>query len=1375
MGELTGELAEGYKRLMEKKKKHAGSTEEDVVVQEASAETAVTSPTMTMPVKTPAKPAKSNEPAAASVAKPPSSTTGTRKGDDSEPLAANSMRRRSFIKNRSKDRLAKFNQQRNSSMNKEKENKVVEATASEDDMKEADISHVSSNVSTPSMQHVSSTVSVDTRRVSNTSPVEKSPPRATQLETTPNVSQPELETKTADDSQDTDDTFPSLDWKEIEREAKSVSGSDVNTSEDKMDLGPTLVVEEFNPQKDNVSVTSSRSGRSSVHSGRQLNAILEEQAEIVFGADSGKESKSKATNDEDGFAEAYEAIQFNPEDAHVSQAQQTKGGSSNASGPNEDSPSRVARAYHRPHTGEKVVIIENQQVTVKDAHALGTVLEHDDGGSKSDTSGLPSWASQPSVKKPKKKSLKSRPKRRPRKVSAANSVARKDGDPLGRAVSVAFDHLAGYAGLQEDVTSATGPHDEFTVDEEEYMSDDSENIIADIRDALFSTFGCSVPRTRHRQLNDDDTLGTDGGSKVSIEQDGRFIRHTRSGSHASDSMGSEPSLNIPTMPSYDENTDEGTLEDDGTERTFDSKTPYGTSITQDSFKSIQSTPKYKVPEEFDAKPPSIPRTFSSKGRKLASDKSSASVYSDSTGTYRKFVEHDHDAVNLLEDADTFFFGKDAKKDIVKVGKDLNKNVGEFVASIQNLLNPVAPTEGNDSEDVSSNAKDFSPSIDTTSRDVVDSAEPPSKGQESAPESAEMVDTADVFPNSFAMEESEGMEAIAAGGTSPATSEPAAIGDELERSDSLFAAAPKTARSRLDTSSETGSDNTLEELKMMLIEEARQMAPIDFASESAMSTAVEEEKKEEDSHTDAPKLDDQQQPVEEFEFDETLFAQAHQGLVRDGESAPASAEPLSSPAFKAEFEFGDTETAEDNLFPTEFGAVEVPSANGKFEDAFALEEQDTDQIEVSHDDEIIDSSKSDIDLTTADEGSSDPEQNLAGEGIELDDLVESQDREIGFGSVEMTMEPNISSVHEVEEPAGTHPNSFDEDDPQEISFESVEVSMESIPPPPSSKDCSQGSVKEPRPTLAPQFEEKKKKKGVMKGLLRSFKRNKDAKPSKSVLAKSTMSPPGANQKKEQVAATIPNTAGQKKAVVAPTRTKSLPPKRSTAPKLAPTPGLNNLMESYLSEKFDKSTDGSAHNRSVDPWGGKTAKSASEVPKQRNDAVPVSMNEPFNAPVALDRKQHLQDVDQFGFAVSVPNDYSAENDFGGWDLPESSKNQSVFRRSVDSADQVTDTSSSAAFATPDRTKPKVGTRIPNTPVKWESVQDSSNEGIDLRAESKSTSSSGYSQPPAVDWGAVFEKTAKIGVESLRQSDDAINTSPQKVSDFPEIESQESHASF
>ena len=115
--------------------------------------------------------------------------------------------------------------------------------------------------------------------------------------------------------------------------------------------------------------------------------------------------------------------------------------------------------------------------------------------------------------------------------------------------------------------------------------------------------------------------------------------------------------------------------------------------------------------------------------------------------------------------------------------------------------------------------------------------------------------------------------------------------------------------------------------------------------------------------------------------------------------------------------------------------------------------------------------------------------------------------------------------------------------------------------------------------------------------------------------------------------------------------------------------------------------------------------------------------------------------------------------------------MFRESVDSADQITNTSSSAAFTTPDRTKQNEATRIPNTPVKWESVQDSSNEGIDLRAESKSTSSSGYVQPPAVDWGAVFERTAKTGAENLRQVNETIHTSPQKVSDFPDLESQAS----
>ena len=63
--------------------------------------------------------------------------------------------------------------------------------------------------------------------------------------------------------------------------------------------------------------------------------------------------------------------------------------------------------------------------------------------------------------------------------------------------------------MQEDVQSinATEVHDEYTIDDD-YLSDESEDIITDIHHVFYSTFGCTAARSKSRQINDDDTLDT---------------------------------------------------------------------------------------------------------------------------------------------------------------------------------------------------------------------------------------------------------------------------------------------------------------------------------------------------------------------------------------------------------------------------------------------------------------------------------------------------------------------------------------------------------------------------------------------------------------------------------------------------------------------------------------------------------------------------------------------------------------------------------------------------------------------------------------------------------------------------------------------------
>ncbi|KAL3909362.1 MAG: hypothetical protein SGARI_002634, partial [Bacillariaceae sp.] len=497
-------------------------------------------------------------------------------------------------------------------------------------------------------------------------------------------------------------------------------------------------------------------------------------------------------------------------------------------------------------------------------------------------------------------------------------------------------------------------------------------------------------------------------------------------------------------------------------------------------------------------------------------------------------------------------------------------------------------------------------------------------------------------------------------------------------------------------------------------------------------------------------------VEEFEFDETLFAQAQHETDQGPDFETAlKPEPVAG-AFGSEVEFGETDAVEDPLFqPT------LESVNDEFPDVLAEPELESpksvkEAIEVTNDDEIVEPSKPDRALPATDELSSDAEQNLVGEDIEFDIALDS----------------NVEVPAERQAPLSRDDDNIEQaEEPLEDSYESVEVPVESLPPrsPPTPKG------KAGRPAL-----EKKKKKGVLKGLFSSFKVNKDPNVAKAKSNKATPSKQSVPAKKSPKTVAdlkkkqAPGKSSSVKKASAPPEQKSVSSKKA-APKPTPSPAssVNNLMDAYLSEKFDKPKTSSTLDTSFDdPWGGMTAKSASEVPKQRTDAVPLVFPEPLDGPVTPDIVQQQPKVDQFGFAITaVPEDANAENDFQGWGVPGFSSSDmveqipSVFRRDTasGSADKSFDSTSASSIQTPER---MTHYRIPNTPVKWASVQDSTNEGIDLQAESKSTSSTGYSQPPSINWGDVIERAGKAS--------QVPETSPQKVSDFPDID-LESVASF
>lgn len=297
-----------------------------------------------------------------------------------------------------------------------------------------------------------------------------------------------------------------------------------------------------------------------------------------------------------------------------------------------------ARVYHRPHT--------NQTVTVGSSN-------NDDNDSKSTASGLsqPSWAekrkksvevdaeelSQTSVGNSKRRARISRRKKRNAKSG--------DSGNLGYAVSQAFDKMLGYAG---------GQHHEA---DDGYSSDESENILNDLQEAILTTFGCAVPqnaKTMKRNIDDDTTVETnhtDGQSRQSRKSDQSSARHVRSGSNLSGSIFSIISgSGAGSVLSFDT-----------TEELAD--------FSQE--KRAQSKGSYKVPDIYDPNPPKILQ-------QKTVEEQSGPVYSEDL--YSNVLEPDFEPVDLLSEGDSL---------LDSVGKDLynvaNSTVDEVFTSIQGLF------------------------------------------------------------------------------------------------------------------------------------------------------------------------------------------------------------------------------------------------------------------------------------------------------------------------------------------------------------------------------------------------------------------------------------------------------------------------------------------------------------------------------------------------------------------------------------------------------------------------------------------------------------------------------------------------------------------
>jgi len=181
-----------------------------------------------------------------------------------------------------------------------------------------------------------------------------------------------------------------------------------------------------------------------------------------------------------------------------------------------------------------------------------------------------------------------------------------------------------------------------------------------------------------------------------------------------------------------------------------------------------------------------------------------SMYSDNIGTYATFVNKEQDTVNHVEDTNNFFVAEKANEFVFK---STSKNVDKFVSSIQGFLH----NNGGALKEVNKNAVDSESGNNKAVGAVEDD-----------------VPTGD----------SEGI-------VSEDSSPPQEFGKESEH---FFATPPKPS----DLESDNGSERTLEDLKMLFIEEARSTTA-SAASASLSRKTNGEEKKEEDRYDGFLKL------------------------------------------------------------------------------------------------------------------------------------------------------------------------------------------------------------------------------------------------------------------------------------------------------------------------------------------------------------------------------------------------------------------------------------------------------------------------------------------------------------------------------------------
>lgn len=322
------------------------------------------------------------------------------------------------------------------------------------------------------------------------------------------------------------------------------------------------------------------------------------------------------------------------------------------------------RVYHRPHTNQTVVV--------------GSKLSNDDNSSTASGLSQPSWSgrqrktdeddeelSQTSVGNSKRRARMSRRKKRSEKPKRPSTSSGNAGN-FGAVVSQAFDSLLGYSGNHKQN------------DDDGYSTDGTENVVNDWQEAILTTLGCTVPHGMSMRTSDtfDDTTvesnRTGGQSQLSNHSS---VKHVRTGSNLSGSVFSTYSAGPSGVGSV--------LSFETTEELAD--------FSKDQ-KAKQKGESYKVPDTYDATPPSIRPSKSKEG-----------MYSEDLYSTK---ESDFEPVDLLAEGETLM--ESVGKDILTVA---NAKASEAITAIQGFLN--APPTAEEMKGIDATADTTEPRVDAS--------------------------------------------------------------------------------------------------------------------------------------------------------------------------------------------------------------------------------------------------------------------------------------------------------------------------------------------------------------------------------------------------------------------------------------------------------------------------------------------------------------------------------------------------------------------------------------------------------------------------------------------------------------------------------------